>query len=210
MPAGGILSRVAAALASIGVICAAAPASSAPSSSTQVSLQRDGTLAMAGRSLRCGAVRNILDPRLPNLGIAAPGVLVMNPSLLRREPEVVRLFVFHHECGHHHVGASETGADCWAVKAGVRDGWLDKRSLMDICRSFGNAPETSTHPSARWRCGQLARCFAAAVEALPKPAPPAVQLTSSVAPRLIGGPTLIRTGALPADPQRNVRGASQQ
>jgi len=75
---------------------------------------------------------------------------------------VVRLFVFHHECGHHHVGASEFGADCWAVQRGVRDGWLNRASLAPICTSFGNGPASATHPSGARRCGNLYRCFAAA------------------------------------------------
>jgi hypothetical protein len=90
-------------------ICLAAGGAGEPAAQTAspVSLQRDGAVAMAGRSLRCGSVRNVLDSRLPNLGVAAPGVLIINPRLLRHESDTVRLFVFHHECGHHHVGASE-------------------------------------------------------------------------------------------------------
>ena len=122
---------------------------------------------IAGRVLRCGSVRNVLDPRLPNLGVAAPGVLVLDPGLLSRHSETVRLFVFHHECGHHHVGASELKADCWAVSEGVKQGWLDRGGLAEACRSFGNAPATSTHPSGARRCANLDRCFAAAIAAHP-------------------------------------------
>ncbi|MFX8668596.1 hypothetical protein ABTM51_20785, partial [Acinetobacter baumannii] len=79
----------------------------------------------AGRKVSCGRnIRTILDPQLPNLGIATRNLLVMNPRLLQRQPENVRLFVFHHECGHHHVGGDELGADCWAVRQGVASGWL--------------------------------------------------------------------------------------
>src|SRR5262249_53009838 len=69
-----------------------------------IAKQRDGTLLIGGRSLRCGTTRNVLDAHLPNLGLAAPGVVVFNPRELNRWPDTVRLFVFHHECGHHHVG----------------------------------------------------------------------------------------------------------
>ncbi len=106
--------------------------------SSLVDLQRDGQLRIAGRALRCGGVRNVLDAALPNLGLAAPGVLVLNPHLLNRQSNTVRLFVFHHECGHHHVGSSEIGADCWAVKQGVRQGWIGQQGIEQICRSFGN------------------------------------------------------------------------
>src|SRR5262249_23694226 len=47
--------------------------------SSPVDLRRNGELLIAGRALRCGRVRNVLDPSLPNLGSAAPGVVVLNP-----------------------------------------------------------------------------------------------------------------------------------
>jgi hypothetical protein len=160
-------------------------------SSPSVDLRRDGALNIAGRALRCGAARNVLDPGLRNLGLAAPGVVVFNPFLLNRQPDTVRLFVFHHECGHHHVGASETGADCWAVKQGVRQGWLDRQGLVQVCRSFGNGPATPTHPSGARRCASLEQCFANASAVTTKPSSTEPARTSPD-PKLITGPTLVR------------------
>jgi hypothetical protein len=162
--------------------------------------QRDGSLAIAGRSLRCGNARNVLDPRLPNLGVADErGLIVVNPRLLKRFPETVRLFVYHHECGHLHVGASETAADCWAVKQGLAQGWLDRGSLQQVCRSFGNAPATSTHPSGARRCASLDRCFTTAVAAAAKqkPAATAEAAQAEPSPKLLSGPTLRRSGMRP-------------
>jgi len=118
-----------------------------PSTSGIPKLQRDGSINIAGRNLRCGKTRNVLDVSLPSEGAAAPGVLIINPRLINRMPEIVRLFVFHHECGHHNIGASELRADTWAVERGVAEGWLDKEGLKQVCRSFGNMPATPTHPS---------------------------------------------------------------
>ena len=133
--------------------------------SSPVDLRRNGELLIAGRALRCGRVRNVLDPGLSNLGLAAPGVVVFNPYLLNQQSDAVRLFVFHHECGHHHVGASELGADCWAVKQGVSKGWLDHQAIEQVCRSFGDAPASATHPSGARRCASLRQCFANATAA---------------------------------------------
>ncbi len=152
--------RVGGVSAAVCVLLAVATHTSA--SAQSVTKQPDGTVLIAGRSLRCGSARNVIDASLPNLGLAAPGVLVMNPRLLARWPAIVRLFVFHHECGHHHVGGSELGADCWAVKQGVRQGWLDRSGLQQICRSFGNGPATRTHPSGASRCASLEQCYAGA------------------------------------------------
>jgi hypothetical protein len=167
-----------------------------------ITKQRDGTLLIAGRSLRCGTTRNVLDAHLPNLGLAAPGVVVFNPRELNRWPDTVRLFVFHHECGHHHVGGDELGADCWAVKQGVRQGWLDRDGLTQVCRSFGNGPATSTHPAS------LNRCFATAVAALAKEKATAATKGSPTVeadaggPKLLQGPTLKRSGMRPSLDQR--------
>ena len=166
---------------------------------TPITLQKDGALAVAGRSLRCPNTRAVLDARLPNLGLAARGVVVFNPRLLNRQTDTVRLFVFHHECGHHHVGGSETGADCWAVKQGVRQGWLDRQGLAQVCRSFGNAPETPTHPSGARRCASLDQCFANVTVAQTRrtksvSAKAYSAGTQPASPELISGPTLVRDG----------------
>jgi hypothetical protein len=171
-----------------------------PGSAQEFAKQRDGALVIAGRPLRCGRARNALDPRLPNLGVADErGLIVVNPRLLRRWPETVRLFVYHHECGHLHVGASETAADCWAVKQGVAQGWLNRDNLQQICRSFGDGPATSTHPSGARRCASLDRCFATVVAtaAKQKPAATAAAPPAEPAPQLQSGPTLKRSGMRP-------------
>ena len=136
--------------------------------SSPTGLQPNGELVIAGRALRCGRVLNVLDPSLDNLGLAARGVVVFNPHLLDRHPDAVRLFVFHHECGHHHVGSNEIGADCWAVKRGVAEGWLDQQGMEQVCRSFGNDPATHTHPSGPKRCASLQQCYAKATRAATK------------------------------------------
>jgi hypothetical protein len=172
-------------------------------SASALSERRDGGVDIGGRTLRCSNARIKFDQRLPNLGISIPDsrLLVLNPALLRRQPETVRVFVFHHECGHHHVGGSELGADCWAVNRGVMDGWLDKTSLTQVCRSFGNAPRTATHPAGATRCANLDRCFATASATLARQKRLAVgtgapAASSSPAPQLVSGPRLIRTGVL--------------
>src|SRR5262245_36761014 len=193
--------------ASLAAVLACASVSGPVQSASPISLQRDGAVTIAGRALRCGGVRNVLDPKLPNLGVAAPGVLVLNPGLLSRQSEIVRLFVFHHECGHHHVGGSALKADCWAVTGGVRGGCLDRDGVDQACRSCGDAPPTATHPSGARRCANLDRCFAAAVAAQSKdqapqagrqtPRPNLVQASASrEAPKLVSGPTLMRSGTL--------------
>jgi len=147
-------------------------------------MTRDGRIEIAGRRLACEDVEMRLDRSLPNLGAAAPdlGLLILNPFMLRSYPRAVQLFVFHHECGHHRVGEDELDADCWAVGEGVRGGWLDRKGLGEVCESFEDAPETSTHPSGRRRCRNLDRCFAEASTRLAAAKPKAAPQTTASPP----------------------------
>jgi hypothetical protein len=162
--------------------------------------KRDVAVEISGRAVSCGNVRVILDRRIPSEGAAAPGVLILNPRLLNEQPEIVRLFVFYHECGHHNVGDSELKADCWAIERGVRDGWLDKKGIKEVCQSFDGMPATQTHPSAKRRCGNLDQCFATSLAALAPAssagavAAPAAGRQAAHPPKLVSGPTLVGTG----------------
>jgi hypothetical protein len=165
-------------------------------------LSKAGILQLAGRQLHCEHVRLRLDRHLENLGAAAPDdrLLVINPYLLGQYSTTVQLFVFHHECGHHRVGASELKADCWAVDRGVRDGWLDRNGLGQVCRSFEDAPETETHPSGRRRCANIDRCFAATERAIANEQKAQQRQIETAAlraaPKLVSGPHLVRTSVL--------------
>ena len=171
-------------------------------------MNNDGSVQLAGRTLRCDKIGTRLDRRLQNLGAADfdRRLLLLNPNILGRFPVTVQLFVFHHECGHHKVGSSEIASDCWAIDRGARDGWLDRDGIGKVCRSFGNAPETDTHPSAKRRCAALDRCFARVsaelsisaprppvAEAKPK-ATPASTAAAGPAPKLVAGPQLLWRG----------------
>jgi hypothetical protein len=187
------------ALCSVALFCGAMPGTTVQAA-PPVTLQSDGSIHIAGRTLRCGKVRNALDAQLPNLGISVPDrrLLVVNPLLLARQPETVRLFVFHHECGHHNVGASELNADCWAVRRGVQEGWLNNAGLVQVCNSFHGAPATATHPSGARRCSNLDRCFAAAQaeKAASEQTTARAEPATSPIPRLVIGPRLVRDGVL--------------
>jgi hypothetical protein len=201
-------------LAIAAAVVGAGLAATALSTPSSVKAQQpdSSSFELAGRTVRCESVRIVTDRRLPSEGAAAPGVLILNPRMLDAQPPIVRLFVFHHECGHHNVGDNELKADCWAVDKGVRDGWLGQKGLKNVCDSFEDAPETDSHPSGRRRCRNLDQCFATAVATYQNRQRPTVATvashaatrTSSLPPRLVKGPTLVGTGTLAyADPNPN-------
>lgn len=163
-----------------------------PCRAASLELSASGELAIDGRRVSCKpSIQTILDVRLPNLGIATRSQLVLNPHLLRRMSSTVRMFVYHHECGHHHVGGDELGADCWAVKAGVTAGWLQQPQLGEICTSFGNSRATATHPATAYRCRALQACFDNASRAAPT-SPAATGLTARATPA--PSPQLVHEG----------------
>ena len=121
------------------------------------------SVTLAGRKVSCGKADIYVDHDLPSEGGAGDTVLILNPDMMNQQPPAVRLFVFSHECGHISGGDSELDADCFAVNRGVRERWLDRKGLTEVCDSFEGAPETDSHPSAKRRCANLDRCFAKAL-----------------------------------------------
>ena len=118
---------------------------------------------VGGRKVQCNNAPIIVDYTLPSEGAADDESVILNPDMLNDQPETVRIFVFKHECGHLTVGVSELAADCFAVHQGVREQWLDRNGLDQVCASLDGEPESDTHPSAERRCRNLDKCY---VEAL--------------------------------------------
>jgi hypothetical protein len=125
------------------------------------------SVTLGGRKVQCNNAQIMIDRSLPSEGGAGDDFVILNPDMLKAQPETVRIFVFKHECGHLTVGDSELKADCFAVQQGVREHWLDRKGLDQVCQSFDGAPETDTHPSAARRCRNLDQCYAAALAAQP-------------------------------------------
>jgi hypothetical protein len=135
------------------------------------------SVTLGGHKLNCNNAQIMVDRTLPSEGGAGDDFVILNPDMLKNQPETVRIFVFKHECGHLTVGDSELDADCFAVGKGVREHWLDKAGLKQVCDSFEGAPETDTHPSAARRCMNLDRCYTKAIAEQPPLAPKPVPAT---------------------------------
>ena len=118
-----------------------------------------GSAKIGGRRMGCRAARVRLSTKMPGLGAAVPGTIFLNPKLLRRYPSVTRRMIFLHECGHQYVGSSETAADCWAVKAAKRQGWLTERGIRTVCRSFAGSRGSGPHPPGTARCSAMFNCY---------------------------------------------------
>ena len=140
------------------------------------------SVTLGGHKLQCNNAQIMVDRTLPSEGGAGDDFVILNPDMLKNQPETVRIFVFKHECGHLTVGDSELKADCFAVQQGVREHWLDRKGLDQVCQSFDGAPETDTHPSAARRCRNLDQCYTAALAAQPAGDPATATAVPAPAP----------------------------
>ena len=76
------------------------------------------SVSLGGRQLQCNNAPIMVDRTLSSEGAADDEFRILNPDMLKDQPEIVRIFIFKHECGHLTVGDSELAADCFAVRSG--------------------------------------------------------------------------------------------
>lgn len=119
-----------------------------------------GRLQIDGTRLICGKRPTVFDPTLDDFGGAFNGFIILNPRLLKRLPRQVKIWIYSHECAHQFRGPDEATADCFAIKRGVRRGWLKADGMKQICKFIWSAPASNMHPPGPERCQMMKRCFA--------------------------------------------------
>jgi len=89
----------------------------------------------------------------------------------------VKLWIYGHECGHLFGGLDENKADCFAVRRGQADGWLDTNGLDQVCSFISAARADAMHFGGPERCTFMRECFRkpAPKPSLPPSAPKPVQ-----------------------------------
>jgi hypothetical protein len=112
--------------------------------------------------MSCSAARITSDSALQDAGYARPGVIILNWHRLRELTAEAQRLIFLHECAHQHVGFgnSEQAADCWAIRRGKAEGWLDAAAMDRICQSVRTWPGSPVHLAGPARCEAMRRCFA--------------------------------------------------
>jgi hypothetical protein len=111
-----------------------------------------GQLKLDGRSVNCGKRPTVLNPNFDSWGGAFPGFLILNTKKIGGLSTQVKLYVYSHECGHQFEGADETKADLFAIRRGVRWGWLDAQGMEEICVFISQLKGDSVHPPGPKRC----------------------------------------------------------
>jgi hypothetical protein len=111
-----------------------------------------GQLKIDGRSVNCGTRPTVLNPKFDSWGGAFPGFLILNTDKISGLSTQVKLYIYSHECGHQFIGADETKADLFAIRRGVKWGWLDAQGMEEICVFISQLKGDAVHPPGPKRC----------------------------------------------------------
>jgi hypothetical protein len=111
-----------------------------------------GALKLDGKSVNCGKRPTVLNPNFDSWGGAFPGFLILNNKKMNGLNAQVKLYIYSHECGHQFIGADETRADLFAIRRGVKYGWLDAQGVEDICTFISQLKGDAVHPPGPQRC----------------------------------------------------------
>jgi hypothetical protein len=112
----------------------------------------NGELKIDGKTAICGKRPTVLNPKFDSWGGAFPGFLILNTAKIKGLGTEVKLYIYSHECGHQFVGADETQADLFAIRRGVKWGWLDAQGMDDICTFISQLKGDGVHPPGPQRC----------------------------------------------------------
>jgi hypothetical protein len=117
-----------------------------------------------GRRVNCGRRPTVLNSNFDSWGGAFPGFLILNTKKITGLTTPVKLYIYSHECGHQFIGADETKADLFAIRRGVKWGWLDAVGMEDICAFISTLKGDSVHPPGTERCETMRKYYNKLIE----------------------------------------------
>lgn len=133
-----------------------------------------GRLALDGHWISCGHWATVLDRNIDDYAKSYPQIVIPNMPYLAKGPTAVKLWIYSHECGHLFGRHGESEADCFAVRRGRADGWLDAKGLQQVCVFIDAARRDAARVSSSERCALMRACYQSAVpksETRPAPSP---------------------------------------
>jgi hypothetical protein len=117
-----------------------------------------------GRSVNCGKRPTVLNSDFDSWGGAFPGFVILNTKKINGLSTAVKLYIFSHECGHQFEGPDETKADLFAIRRGVKWGWLDAQGMEDICAFISTLKGDAVHPPGPQRCDTMRKYYNELIE----------------------------------------------
>ena len=129
-----------------------------------------GALKLDGKSVNCGKRPTVLTTNFDSWGGAFPGFLILNTKKINGLSTQVKLYIYSHECGHQFIGADETEADLFAIRRGVKWGWLDAQGMEDICTFISQLKGDGVHPPGPQRCETMRKYYRELIGSAPQQA----------------------------------------
>jgi hypothetical protein len=121
-----------------------------------------GQLSFDGQNFTCSRFPTIMNAALDDYGAAYFGFVLLNPPRIATLPLILKRYAYAHECGHQYVGYDEGEADCFAIRRGKSEGWLDGAGMDAICDFISRSKGDDAHAFGVRRCEMMRRCFARA------------------------------------------------
>lgn len=112
-----------------------------------------------GYPVSCQGSTVIANWNLPDVGMARPGLIQLNPGAMGTMSTSMKLFVFAHECAHGLGIMNEAAADCWGIRRGRDQGWFPPQAFAQLVQAFRNNPGDYTHAPGPARLTHLANCY---------------------------------------------------
>jgi hypothetical protein len=122
-------------------------------------LVEHGALKIDGKGVNCGKRPTVMNSNFDSWGGAFPGFVILNTKKIEGLSTEVKLYIYSHECGHQFVGADETQADLFAIRRGVKWGWLDAQGMDDICTFISQLKGDAVHPPGPERCETMRKYY---------------------------------------------------
>lgn len=129
----------------------------APVAQSQQRIVLGPTPVIGGAMVQCGGANTVVAP-IADLAYAIPGEIQLSPRFFN-EPAPVQVFVYAHECAHQFVGSDEAAADCWAIRTGRDQGWLNHQATNLVAQSVAASPGDWTHAPGPARIQHMAACY---------------------------------------------------
>ncbi len=115
---------------------------------------------IGGLPVSCSGVPAFVNHQLGDIAYAYPGSIHFSPGFFSLPPPT-QVFIYAHECAHQisGIGSNEQSADCWAVKTGRNQGWLNQDSLSVVMAGIVSSAGDWTHLPGPYRIAQMQACF---------------------------------------------------
>jgi hypothetical protein len=104
------------------------------------------------------AVTIIAGMELGDVARATYGQIYLNGPIFFSQPIAVQLFVYAHECAHALGIMNEAQADCFSIRLGRQQGWVNPATLPQMCASVFGSVGDWTHMPGPHRCQLMLAC----------------------------------------------------